>query len=513
MEKFSGLKHTFDKFKETENLRKMIETVTPFPKSEMTKKMRMERREASKDFWKFDKIYFPPDAYSGGYSKPAAFHKKLFKHTNEPGVHIELGSRKMGKTATLKKAFVWHVLQGHFTLAATLSSTLPTSRNILEDIRMLLDSERIRNDFEPDFSESNADQFTVRIPGIKGFTRVIALSGGRSARGATFGFNRVKYILVDDLETRESSLGEDQVIERINFLREAFQSLETNGTMTVLGNNFDERCALNRLKIEFENNLLPARWKVYVYPAWNRGFPLWRNRYPAKSEDELRKTLDVSDMGEWLGDFQQKPSPPDGLIFKRNNLQFYDKLPKDARGVVYCDPNLAKKGRGDSTAIVSMLYSVKTEKYYVTHYRCRSFADSNILLDAVLDVYNIRHRALGFDGNVSQESTWTNNIRNYCRIKQTPFPYVEYYKFKVDDLAKNIQSVFSENRVLFNPDYKDTEEAERFFGQLFAFSGKRANKKDDAPDALISAFEMLHLRRLVKRKGVQLVTVINDFDF
>lgn len=32
MEKFSGLKHTFDKFKETENLRKMIETVTPFPK-------------------------------------------------------------------------------------------------------------------------------------------------------------------------------------------------------------------------------------------------------------------------------------------------------------------------------------------------------------------------------------------------------------------------------------------------------------------------------------------------
>ncbi len=484
--------------------KKQFEAVLPFEPIEMTLKAKNERLAAGKaDFWAFDKIYFPAEMYSDGYSEPGAFHDKLLAIADTPGVQIILAARKHGKTATFKKYFVWLILTGKIHFGATLSSTLPVSCDILADIAELLHSDRIAYDFKIDFVEENTRQITMRIPGIRGSSRITAASEGVSVRGKTKMFMRPEFILCDDIETRQSPMGEQQTTARINIISEAFQSMGERGTLLVLGNNFDEKCAMNRLLIEQNEKLLPAHWRVHVFPAWDGRKPLWPERFNYRTEATLRKALKAFDEAEWQGDFQQNPVPPDGFIFKRlAPIPTWTVIPTDAKGVVYCDPNLAKRGKGDYTAVVSLLYSPTEDKYYVTNVVCRSFSDSNKLLESVHKSLSRQHRALGFDGHVNQESTWTNFVRAYSRKINAPFPTIKYCRYHTDELAKNIQSVWNEGRILLPPDLTDTDDGKRFLTQVIAFSGKRAGLHDDAPDALICAFELLHERKLARRRSL-----------
>jgi hypothetical protein len=507
--------------------KRLFGIVDPWPKEEMSEEKRLDRVAKSEwSFRAFDKLYFPEEAYSDGFSQPAKFHKFISGLYKVPGVHICLGPRKHAKTATVKKLMAWLMVTGKNSLNATLSSTLPVSWNILEDIKTLVENPRIMHDFKPELIQANSNQFTLKIPGKRFMGRTIALSEGRSARGATFMFLRPQTVFCDDLETKQSPLGEEQVIARIDVLRETYQSMSEGGSLIVMGNNFDERCALNRLLLEQEQGILPDHWHVYNFPAWSdesyqvnkttfKAGPLWKERFPANSEAELKAMLSAADESEWLGEFQQQPCPPEGFIFKREGLKLFEDLPKDARGVLYCDPNLSKKGKGDSTAIVSLVYSPTTDTYYMDDGACRSFSDSNVLLDTIINLKESRHRVIGFDGNVSQESTWTNNVRNYTKIHKKPYPYIQYCRYRVDDLAKNLQSVWNEGRMLISRRFSETQDGKRFLKQLFAFAGKKANRPDDGPDGLICAFELIHERHLSHRASANKpsVTVIQDAYF
>lgn len=208
-------------------------------------------------------------------------------------------------------------------------------------------------------------------------------------------------------------------------------------------------------------------------------------------------------MGEW-------GEPVEGFIFRREHYQEYDVLPEDARGVIYCDPNLAKRAQGDNTAIVRLLFSPTTGKFYVTGTVCKSFDDSNALLDATLRLRDDRVRAIGFDGNVNQESHWTNNVRNWCRQHKRPFPLIEYKRYRVDDLAKNAAYAYADRQLLFPPNFRSTPDGERFMGQIFSFAGKKAKNPDDAPDALICAFEFIQERGLSFKSYTDALPIHNE---
>jgi hypothetical protein len=287
--------------------------------------------------------------------------------------------------------------------------------------------------------------------------------------------------------------------------------MSEKGSLVVLGNNFDVKCAFNRLLIEQYEGTLSPNWKVKVFKAW-KNKPLWKERYPAKNEAELMRMLKPKDMSEWLADFQQEPTPPDGFLFQRlNPIPLWNTIPEDARGVLYCDPNLSKKGKGDSTAIIPLLYSPKYDLYYIPDLVCHSFYDSDMLLNEYLKRRTQYIRYCGFDGNVSQESTWTNNIRHWCRNNKKPFPTVFYKRYKVDELSKNAAMAWNSGKVLLPPWITSTKDGQSFLSQLFSFRGKKANLKDDGPDGFVSAFELLHEMHLGQRTSSNRVSVITDF--
>lgn len=515
--------------------------------------------QATADFWAFDRLYFPPEVYTQGHAAPGDYHRHLVEEAQRPGVYIHLGARVHGKTVTAKKLLVWLLLTGRITIAGTLSQKLDVARNILADVAALIrDNPRIVHDWRPRFPVCNADALmmvTEREGTSPRYRHAQAFSEGRSVRGYARGFARPEWILCDDLENRKSPMGDGQVKRRIKVLQEAAKSMATpteradgspdspGGTLVCLGNNFDERCAMHRLLTEYETSragpgtaqsTLPPSWRVERWPAWidaprfvpNRAAkaggdggtggrppaytfdvgPLWSARFPAINVADLRRRLEPADEDEWQGEFLQNPQPPEGNVFSREHYREFDALPADARGVVYCDPNLSLKGKGDTTAITALLFSPLTQEYYVPAARCKSFSDSNDLLDALLDVRDGeggRVVALGFDGHVAQESSWTNHVRNWCRLKSRPFPRITWCRYRVDDLAKNTQAAWTSGAIAFPRGFAQSEEGRRYLAQLYAFRGKRSpsEQNDDAPDSLICADELLHERGIVQRPG------------
>lgn len=494
---FSVLDHTIRKL---ETSASFALPGPPFGPNDGTSDSRTQR--AARNYWFFDRTYFPPEMYHG-YAKPARFHRDLVRICNTPGMHIIMAPRRHGKTASIKKYLLWTLLHQR-QFAVIYAGTITTASNILDDITTLLRyNARLMHDYHPDIIEANSEQLTFIANGQQ--RRLIVASEGRSLRGATMRFLRPQFMVMDDIESRAVSLSSDAVEARYQALKEAYASLADDGTAIVLGNNFDERCLLNQLK---HHSYLPDGWHIYEYKAWQDGKPLWPSRYPARSVDELRAMLSVTDDAEWLADYQQEPSPPDGIIFPRSYLTTYNGiLPADARGVIYCDPNLALRGRGDTTAMVALFYAPSTDLYYIHDVRCRSYADSNELLT---DLLQMRRWSpiIGFDGHVAQESFWTNLVRAWSRQHGQPYPAIIYCRYNVELLTKSAAVLWCQRRIRINEHLLGTPDGKRFISQVIAFHGKHAQSTDDAADALICAIELLSDRR---PQASRRTTIINDY--
>lgn len=531
MREFSKIEMVLNRMREEEAERAAFRPIEPFSPSEKTPQAVARRlKRVLSSYWEFDKEYFPPDMYSDGYSDIAPFHRRIHRILNSPGLHVLFGPRKHGKTATAKKNFAWLQLSGRIRLCGTFSETLdPKSSEILTDVGNLInENERILHDFDPKFTVFNSYAYRFRTQAKntpRSWVSCAAFSEGRSAKGAQKLFSRIQYILGDDVETITTPFGAEQNRHRIAIINECFGSMTDNGTFAILGNDFNQDSALHALRTQQDDGILPKGWFVHAYEAWRRGRPLWPQRYPAQSETELRNMLKPLDDADWQGNYQQKPAPPDGFIFTRAGYKTYSRyskdseLPPDARGVAWCDPNLAQKHKGDTTAMLALLYSAKEDCYYVVCVHCRSYSDSHKLLSDYLKLKEKAGQvyALGFDGHVNQESTWTQFVRDYCLINNVPFPPLEYRRYRVDDLAKNVQAVWNKGKIKFPEGFAETPEGEQFLRQVFAFQGKKSNKKDDAPDALICAFELLHERGLATRTSTRetykVITITDSYSF
>lgn len=492
---------------------RLLQPVKPFPDKELTPAATEKRKKkAREDFYYFDKTYFPPEIFDGDYAPPCKLHDAILSKSTVPGIHLIFGPRDHAKTAYAKKIFAWHLINGTVILGGTYCETLIKSNNILTDLYFIfLNNHRIQNDFKPDFIEANANQLSFRFPGDPKTRFVSAFSEGRSLRGFTRNFYRPSFLLGDDIETLESSLSQQAVQLRRDKIIESFQSLSRDATFLILGNDFSVQSALHQFRLEAEAKLLPKTHTVSVFKAFNKK-PLWPERFPAKTESQFKTLIKYSSESDYQSNYQQNPVPPEGVYFTRQYYTTFESMPADLRGIIYCDPNLSKKGKGNTTAVVALAYSPKHDAYYIPSAVCRSFSDSNKLLDEVLSLKMQFPflQAIGFDGHVTQESSWTQHIRNYTLIRQRPFPVVHYQRFDVEALAKNAQMLYVAGQLRFPKSFSGTPDGERFIQQLFAFTGRKLSALDDAPDALICAVEFIqHLN--LSRKSHQPVKTVSDY--
>ncbi len=519
---FSVSEKSFEELKQVEETRKLLLPGEPFTKEETTFEETNKRiKRALKDYWFFDKTYFPEEMYGDGYFPTAQFHKDIVKICITPGFHIVFGPRDHGKTVTTKKVFLWKLLSGRTNITGTYAETLSKSSNIMRDVCTILEeSDRLQHDFGATFIERNERQTQFRLSPTfikdKELLKarfIAAFSEERSMRGYTRLFGRPQDVLADDVETLESSLQKHSVQMRTKKLLESFDSMSKGGSFVVMGNDFTQAGALHRMKVEFEDGLLPPEYKVYSYKAWTDNGPLWKSRFPAKSEAELKRMVKVKSQSDWMGNYQQNPTPPEGDFFDQRNYA-EAQFPDDAIGIMYCDPNLSKKGKGDTTAITVLLYSRSTMRFYIVDAVCKSFSGTADLLSTLLalkEKWGYRVTGIGFDGHVAQESTWSDAIKNYCRIHNIIFPKIEFKKYALTAIAKNFQLAYDQAEVLFPVGFAKSPVGKEYLAQFWAFEGEKKSGKDDAPDSAICAYEFIHERKIVRRSNPIQPRVISDY--
>jgi hypothetical protein len=493
-----------------EELRKLLQPVTPFKGKDLTQKAKDERlKKASEDFWFFDKTYFPPEIYEA-YAEPSFFHKDLIKisQLTDKKAHIIHGMRDGGKTITMKKAMIWSFLFGKRSLMAVASQTLTTPHAFILDLIYLIDTnERICFDFSDQDGNSDLiwmEKSTERIYAKSKWnpkgTFIATLSEGRSARGLQRMLERPDFIYVTDFENLESSFTTEAIDKRIDRLNEMRTTLSQSGTLLWEGNNFDVECAMNRIRVDHDRGLLTEEYVFHLYSAWDdkrRPKNLWPAKYPAKTIEEMKALVKPKDDYDWLGNYQGTPETRSGDRFPKslfNTFKLKD-IPKDIVAVSWTDPNLSLKSKGDTTAMCILGFSPSTQLFYIPAVRCRSYDKSNDLLRDNLELFysqkDIQVVALGMDGNVSQESVWTNNIANFTLLSGFPFPHVVFKRYVVDNLVTNIEDKYKQGHVLFEENIVNTEEGKEFLKQFFRFRTKKAGRKDDAPDSVVCAYTLL----------------------
>lgn len=499
----SRLDILFDRY-EAEELRKVIQRpASSFKSRQRLPKVQANRiKKALTDFWYFDSTYFPPDSHSDTWSKPGLLHRTIKKASERNGIHWFATHRETAKTRYMYKIRIWQFLRGDIQIGGVLTKDLRRSRLIIEGYEYILtENPRLQEDFEFKIIKSNDDHLRFRSNINHKICALSPFSDERTLRGEGQFLERPDFCDVDDLETLKSNFGDEQVEKRIDLLVESFKSLKSEvANMLVLSNNLHPRCAFNKLYRDYDKGIVKNNFFLYPFPDWSRKKTdlihylgsVWKERFPAKNEKDMRIMRNITDDYEW-SQAQCNPKLRSGHIFPEKHFHTYSKLPDDAKGAAFIDQNNSKKGSGDTTAMGALLYSPSQNKYYAYKVRCKSYSDPNQLLD---DYFSIqfadspatRIYLLGMDGNVSQESTWESYIRNWCMIKGKPAPPVVFKRYRVDDLIDMARTIYIDNLVRFEEDFSKSEEGERFKEQFFGFEGKKAGKTDDAPDWFISCF-------------------------
>ncbi|MEW5799974.1 MAG: hypothetical protein AB1728_13315 [Bacteroidota bacterium] len=489
-----------------EEIQAQMRIIIPFSQSERTPEAIKARLEHSaNDFFYWESTYFPPDLYDD-YSPPGWFHREMIRimDLTDKKAHVLHGPRDSAKTAYAKKKFLYNFLHGKRRYQLIGSETLSPANNAIVDMLYILETnERLKHDYALQWHEASSENLFARSVSNPAGTYIGALSEDRSSRGKQRAFFlRPDLIYLTDFENNTSSLTNEAVEKRITRINEMRTSLSSKGTLLWEGNNFSVNCAMNHLFLEQERGILSEEFVLHKYPAWDPSRKgnkrsIWYERFPAKSEDEMKKMCKPMDDYDWSGNFQGSPKEKSGDIFPDTYYAEYIELPGDIRAVGYTDPNCSLKDKGDTTASGYLGFSATTQKYYILSPRCKSYSDPNELIKdffiagRTLSTMNIPILARKFDGHVSQEAVWTNFLLNYSRQQNIPLPYIEFARYNVDDLATNAEREWKAGKFLFPHGFRTTEEGKRFTDQIFKFRTKKAKKKDDAADWLICALQVM----------------------
>lgn len=193
------------------------------------------------------------------------------------------------------------------------------------------------------------DMVTTR----RGRIRFIGLEGGLTGKGADL-------MVIDDpipnMEVAESQHQRDKLWA--NFLSAAYTRMQPGGRIIIIITRWHEDDIVGR--IDNPEYLSPERAKEWIrfdLPAIageddalgrKPGEALWPAWYPLEELEAIRDTVGPR---IWNSLYQQKPTPPDGTLFKRQHIRYYrrDQLPENLRIYITSDHAISNAENRDAS--------------------------------------------------------------------------------------------------------------------------------------------------------------------
>jgi len=448
-------------------------------------------------FWFFAKKVFP-EYFKYPFGR---LHKRIIKSAFEKKrvVDVFAAPPEHGKTTLLRIFKIWAALFGYYHYFIKVTET---------DALSALDLSIMRLEFEENprinFLFGNLKtkgrweekQFVVAPTAYNKYGAFFeAFAFGIPPTGRVWKQFRPDFCDIDDLENYRKSANPDISREKLLFIQnDIIPRVSEKGHIIWFGNNARKTMAINMI-IEMNpkerKHEFPA-FRLNVFPAWNRkkNEPEWTERFGKKykSEEEMRIGLGVG-TATWLGNYQQTPVIAEGTEFRSEHWRTYSKLPRDAVGIMFCDPASGKTGC--YKAIAALLYSKSKRKFYSPTCYVRQ-SGWEPYFKAMYEIYESlfgRILWIGWEKNFHQEQ-FLKFMQLYPSVKDLPRLPIRPIDVtgNKDERIRVLAVPYEFSHILFAEDFTDTADGAEAKNQLIGFPD---HPYKDWPDALASAYNKM----------------------
>ncbi|MBP8975098.1 MAG: hypothetical protein KBG83_00120 [Bacteroidetes bacterium] len=457
--------------------------------------------QAEKDFFYFATEYFP-QWFEFSFCDA---HREMIKAamSNDRIIHIFAAPRDFGKTRIFRVFKIWCACFGKKKLYSKSSDTIDLIRKDFRYVREILKyNPKIISDFgdiiDPNWDSLDSFRIVPHKYNPTG-TTFVANSMTVTPRGE-LAETRIDFEEFDDFEDFSTSINPEISQRKIEIIeRDYHLGLSDNGCGIYLGNNARTTCLINLLKEipEKTRKMQHPAFELHIIDGWDEKHarPRWYQRYQAKSEDEFRKEMNLS-VNVFNAEVRQKPAPPEGTRFLQKYWNTFKDVPKDATGIMFCDPAFGETS--DFKTFVILLFSTSMKKFLVPDCFVRRCGWEEYFL-GMYDAYE-RYRFhlyyIGWESNFAQ-AQYLEFRKIYISTKNKPDLPIRPIHVEGDKFFRieQLETPYSLGNILFAENFLATRDGIEAQSQLIGYVGKKdSTHRVDFPDALASAYkEVWHL--------------------
>jgi len=292
-------------------------------------------------------------------------------------------------------------------------------------------------------------------------------------------FQRFSGAIIIDDPIKPDDASSDVIRDKINLKFETTIRSRTNSRNTPI------IVVMQRLHEEdlcgYLQNIEPGEWTIISMPVINEdGTALWQHKHTIEDLQKIRNA------NEFVFDTQymQDPKPNVGLLFPKNDLNFYNGLEFDRKKSDFCSAFIDIADDGDDNHCVPISYNVGSKIFINDVLFTKLGTDKNVTMTA--DLLNFH------------KPQWTRVESNFGGKMYKSALAVEYKGQLLPIRAKGNKhtriltlSGFIKKYCYFRTDYAVNSDYDLFMKNLMSYLRVGKVKHDDAPDAMHGLCNMI----------------------
>lgn len=303
----------------------------------------------------------------------------------------------------------------------------------------------------------------------------VGAGGALTGRGADI-------ILIDDLiKNAEEARSVTFQKRHIDWYQTTLRTrLHPNGAIILVMTRWSDKDLASWILDNDKN----GEWTVLSLPAISEDeTALWPERYPIEELHRLQNEMGTKNFNAL---YQQKPSPDEGNIIKRDWLKFYEKMPEKMDNIVITvDTTFTNKPTSDYCAICVLGRNRKSQRLYLLDFARRRMSYIEAY-NAIIEMY---HKYNGSTIVIEESGNGYSLIETLQRV----IPRVVGYnpRGSKESRISSMAPSFEAGQILF-PSPKINSAINDCVEELVSYPDSR---NDDFSDALAMAVNRLHTTR------------------
>lgn len=292
--------------------------------------------------------------------KTACFQKEMFALTEDETIKnlYIVAFRGSGKSTIITTSYpIWAILgklQKKFVLI--LSQTQNQAKQHLTNLKRELENNvLLKNDLGP-FKEETDEWGSMSLVFAKSGARITVASSEQSIRGLRHGPHRPDLIIGDDVENMASAKTKEGRQKTYDWIKgEVIPAGDKNTKFVIVGNLLHEDSLLMHLKSDIENGDLDGEFRAYPLLDENE-MVLWPGKYPSQKDIRMERKK-LGNEKAWRREYLLEIIPDDDQIITRDDIHYYESLPKKTsqKVIISVDLAISVKNSADYTAIVTLV--------------------------------------------------------------------------------------------------------------------------------------------------------------